>query len=62
MLNSSIETQSSAYPGFVSVSISFLEWANPPPNREGERVLWADGTAHNFPEFNSETVVVLRRK
>ena len=50
-----------AYPGFAPVQVKFSEWLNPDPMREGERILWADGSAHSLPENDSEYLTVLRR-
>ena len=51
-----------SYPGFCAVPSSFDEWLNNMhPERDGERVLWADGSAHGFPEFPVEQITVLRR-
>ncbi len=46
---------------FIPVRIPFKDWLNPLPDREGERVLWSDGTVHNFPERDEEYITVLRR-
>ena len=47
--------------GFFPVRTSVHAWLNPQPMHEGERVLWADGSAHNWPETTSDEIVVLRR-
>lgn len=47
--------------GFYAVKILKGQFLNPAPEHEGERVLWADGSAHSFPEFDEEYVTVLRR-
>lgn len=49
------------YPGFVPVRIAWSEFVDPQPEHEGERVLWADGSAHSFPEDDSDELTVLRR-
>lgn len=46
---------------FVAVRVKRSEWANPAPEHAGERILWADGSAHGIPEDGSEFVTVLRR-
>jgi hypothetical protein len=46
---------------FVPVRVRFIDWLNPTdPLHEGERILWADGSIHNFPEDEGEYVTVLR--
>ncbi|MNU94322.1 hypothetical protein D3C71_843000 [compost metagenome] len=50
------------YPGFAAVQVPTATWLHPvDPSREGERVLWADGSAHGWPEREAATVTVLRR-
>lgn len=49
------------YPGFKPVQVPVDEFFNPPPHREGERVLLPDGTVSNFPPPGASVVTVLRR-
>lgn len=49
-----------SYPGFTPVRIKYTDWISQPPEYDGERILWRDGTAHGMPEDIGEYVTVLR--
>ena len=51
----------SSHPGFVPVQVPVAEFLDPRPSREGERVLWSDGTVRGYPPPGVRTVTVLRR-
>lgn len=44
----------------VPVLIRMSDWLDPLPGYEGERVLWPDGLARNWPEAPGDDVMVLR--